>query len=171
MQSGHSHGPWRANNLRLTSWGRGLVGNEPFKKLNEEILNSINSCTRLHNIYQIHRGGTCPRRQDGGMPAMEQSKDPKGFLVLSTRQACHKIYFPMCVWLWWDIFPMCVWLWIFKRHSFKSFHIEASLHAKTMEAEDVTKEVTDILQSSTKGMATLGWVRYFTLGDVCHLEI
>ena len=41
-----------------------------------------------------------------------------------------------------------------------------------MEAEDVTKEVTDILQSSTKGMATLvGWVRYFTLGDVCHLEI
>ena len=60
------------------------------------------------------------------MPAMEQSKDPKGFLVLSTRQACHKIYFPMCVWLWWDIFPMCVLLWIFIRNSFKSVHIEAS---------------------------------------------
>ena len=40
-----------------------------------------------------------------------------------------------------------------------------------MEAEDVTKEVTDILQSSTKGMAALGRVCYLTLGDLCHLEI
>ena len=57
------------------------------------------------------------------------------------------------------------------KKQFQKVQIQASLHAKTMEAEDVTKEVTDILQSSTKGMATLGWVRYFTLGDVCHLEI
>ena len=57
---------------------------------------------------------------------------------------------------------------IFIRNGFKS---EASLHAKTMEAEDVTKEVTDILQSSTKGMTALGRDRYLTLGDVCHLEI
>ena len=47
---------------------------------------------------------------------------------------------------------------MFIRNSFKSVQIEASLHAKTMEAEDVTKEVTDILQSSTKGMTALGRV-------------
>ena len=40
-----------------------------------------------------------------------------------------------------------------------------------MEAEDVTKEVTDILQSSTKGMTTLGRDRYLILRDVCHLEV
>ena len=67
-------------------------------------------------------------------------------------------------------FP-CVLVWTFIRNSFKSVQIEASLHAKTMEAEDVTKEVTDILQSSTKGMTALGRDRYLTLGDVCHLEI
>ena len=42
--------------------------------------------------------------------------------------------------------------------TFETIYIEASLHAKTMEAEDVTKEVTDILESSTKGMAALGRV-------------
>ena len=42
--------------------------------------------------------------------------------------------------------------------TFETIYIEASLHAKTMEAEDVTKEVTDILQSSTEGMAALGRV-------------
>ena len=60
-------------------------------------MNSKSSCTRVLNIYRTHRGGTCPRQQDGGMPAMEQSKDPKGFLVLSTRQAFNKIWFPMCI--------------------------------------------------------------------------
>ena len=55
--------------------------------------------------------------------------------------------------------------------TFETIYIEASLHAKTMEAEDVTKEVTDILQSSTKCMAALGRDRYLTLRDVCHLEV
>ena len=56
------------------------------------------------------------------------------------------------------------------KKQFQKVQIQASLHAKTMEAEDVTKEVTDILQSSTKGMTALGRDRYLTLGDVCHLE-